>query len=148
MPLRTLEDRLDTFTLVALVIFAPLETGVSMLWGGGLPGLLSPFYLVDFIGMALMALGIVVSRRARPRCAPGVLCAAYGWMGANGWRATFGRALEMSRGGNLHYGAPELWVVGTLTALSLLALAVSVYLAAAAHHSGITQETPGGSSPA
>ena len=142
MSRRAIENRLVTVTIVALAIFAPLETGVSMLWGGGLVGLLSPFYLVDFIGMALMAHGVVVSRRARPHCAPGVLCAAYGWMGANGWRATFGRALEMSRGGNLHYGAPELWVVSVLTVLSLLALVVSVYLAAAVHHPATTHETP------
>jgi hypothetical protein len=129
MTLRALETRLVHFTILGLAIFAPVETGVSMLWGGGVYGLLSPFYLVDFIGMVLMALGIVVSRRARPDCAPGVLCAAYGWMGANGWRATFGRVRELSAGGSLHYGAPELWVVGVLTMLSILALAVSVYLA-------------------
>ncbi|MCA1561036.1 MAG: hypothetical protein LC804_12475 [Acidobacteria bacterium] len=101
MNLRTTETRLAKFTLAMLVVYFPLETWVS------LPdGLTNPFYLVDLIAMALLPYGALRSLRARPRSAPGVLCAAYGWTAANGWRATFDGVFELRDGGELEHGAP------------------------------------------
>jgi hypothetical protein len=123
MNLRKAETHLARFTLGGLVVYVPVETWVSLPYG-----LWNPFYLVDLIAMLLLFFGAVHSLRARPRPAPGVLCAAYAWTAANGWRATFGRVLELSEGGELDYGTTELWTVGVGTALVLACLALSLFL--------------------
>ena len=122
---RDSETRLARATLVALVFYFPIETWAS--WGHEY-WLLNPFYLIDLIAMGLLLYGATRSLRARPRPAPGALCAAYGWTAANGWRATWGRAFELRDGGHLDHGLVELWVVGGATLLSLLCLAWSFYL--------------------
>jgi hypothetical protein len=120
---RRVETGLAWFTVLALVVYFPVETWVS------LPhGLLSPYYLVDFIAMLLMLCGAVISLRARPRPAPGVLCGAYGWAAANGWRATWGRVHELARGGSLDHGAAEAWVVGVASAIALACFGLSLAL--------------------
>ena len=125
---RTTETKLAYFTLGALVVFAPLETWASWAMSGGLYGLLSPFYLVDLIGMALMLFGTVHSLGARPHPAPGLMCAAHAWMAANGWRATLGRVDALAQGDHLRFGAPELWVTAGLTGLAVACLALSLIL--------------------
>jgi hypothetical protein len=119
MNLRTIETALAYFTLGFLVFYIPVETWAS--W----ERLTSPFYIIDLIAMLLLLYGAIRSLRARPRPDPGVLCAAYAWSAANGWRATFGR---LSEGGKLEHGAAELWVVGVGTALMLGAMAVLLFL--------------------
>jgi hypothetical protein len=118
-----IETLLAYATLAILVLYVPLET-----WASWKHGLLNPFYLIDVIAMALLFTGAMRSLAARPRSAPGVLCAGMAWSAANGWRATFGRMLELERGGSLDYGAAELWTVAAATSLSLVCLAVSIYL--------------------
>ena len=125
---RTAETRLARFTLGGLAIYAPLETWASLQTPRGVAGLLGPFYLVDLIGMVLMLLGAVHSLRRRPRPAPGLLCAAYAWTGANFWRATFGRVDAVANGEALQFGAPELCVVGGATAIVLACLVLSLVL--------------------
>ena len=125
MNTRDIETRLARATLVALVFYFPIETWAS--WGHDY-WLLNPFYLVDLIAMGLLLYGATRSLHARPRSAPGALCAAYAWTAANGWRATWGRAFELRDGGQLDHGLVELWVVGGATVLSLLCLAWSFYL--------------------
>lgn len=122
---RRIETALACCTLGALVVYVPAETYVS--WPGGLG---DPFYLVDAIAMALLLWGAVHSLRARPRSAPGVLCGAFGWAAANGWRATFGRVAELHAGGELDYGPGEAWVVGAASALALIFFAALLALAA------------------
>ena len=122
---RKIETVIARLTLAALLIYIPAETYVS------LPrGLLNPFYLVDAIAMALMLWGAVHSLRARPVCAPGILCGAYGWAAANGWRATFGRIAELRNGGELDFGNAEMWTVGVATALAVFMFAALLALAA------------------
>jgi hypothetical protein len=123
MSLRNAETNLARFTLGGLLVYFPVETWTSWPYG-----LWNPFYLVDVIAMLLLFFGAVHSLRARPRPAPGALCAAYTWTAANGWRATFGRVVELSKGGELDYGTTELWAVGTGTALVLACLALSLFL--------------------
>ncbi len=123
MTLRQVETGLAWFTLGVLVIYVPVETWVS------LPhGLWNPFYLIDLIAMILLLAGAVRSLRARPASSPALLCAAYAWTAANGWRATFGRLFELLDGGSLDYGVGELWAVGVATALALVAFALSLLL--------------------
>jgi hypothetical protein len=130
---RSLETALARATLGVLIIYIPAETWVS------LPdGLLNPYYIVDAIAMALLLSGALRSLRARPRPAPGILCGAYGWTAANGWRATFDRWSYIREGGELHYGTPELYVVGCATALALACFVLSVYLTIAS----AAQESP------
>ena len=123
MNARRIESAIAWFTLGALVMYLPGETYVS--WSRGL---LSPFYLVDLIAMVLLLWGAVHSLRARPRCAPGLLCGAYGWASANGWRASFGRLAEIRSGGELDYGVMELWVVGTASAVACALFATLLVL--------------------
>jgi hypothetical protein len=120
---RKVETILARFTLAALVIYFPAETWFSWPYG-----LTCPFYLVDLIAMILMLWGALHSLRARPRCAPAILCGAYGWAACNGWRATFGRISELREGGSLDFGACELWCVGAATTLALICLLVSLIL--------------------
>ena len=78
--------------------------------------------------MVLLFSGAIASLRARPRVSPGLLCAAYAWTSANGWRATFGRVAELEGGGELAHGTAELWAVAIGTALALAGFAVLLYL--------------------
>ncbi len=120
---RTLETWLAYLTLALLLVYFPAET-----WASSPRALSNPFYLIDLIAMALLLWGAVRSLRARPRPAPGVLCAGCAWAAANGWRATFGRMREVSQGAELRHGPGELWAVGAATTVSLLGLAVLLYL--------------------
>ena len=120
---RGVETVLAYWTLVVLAIYIPVET-----WGSWPRGLLNPYYLIDAIAMALSLWGAVHSLRSRPRPSPEILCIAYAWSSANGWRATFGRLREIESGGTLPYGSAEMWTVGIATALSLLVFAVLLVL--------------------
>jgi len=121
--LRKIETILAWFTLGALAVYFPLETWVS------LPaGLWNPFYLVDLIAMMLLLWGAVRSLRARPDRSPAVLCAAYAWTTANGWRATFGRMFELLEGRTLDHGAAEMWAVSIATAIGMVCLILSLFL--------------------
>lgn len=128
MTLRQAETRLATFTLVATGVFAPLETIASWQMGGGVSGVLGLPYLGSLIGIVLLAGGAWHSLRARPRRAPGVMCAGHAWMAAMGWRATLFRLDVMARGQQMLYGAPEFWATAAATALALASLACSLYL--------------------
>lgn len=118
-----IESGLARFTLGALVIYVPVET-----WASLPDGLWNPFYLVDLIAMVLLFVGALRSLRLRPASAPGILCAGYAWEGANFWRATFGRLLDVLKGGSLTYGIGELWVVGAATILVLGCFAATLLL--------------------
>ena len=123
MSRRGVEAALAYWTLVVLAIYIPVET-----LGSWPRGLLSPYYLIDAISMALSLWGAVHSLRSRPRPSPEILCIAYAWSSANGWRATFGRLREIESGGTLQYGSAEMWTVGIATALSLLVFAALLVL--------------------
>ena len=125
MNTRSIESAIAWFTIGALFIYVPGETYVS--WSRGL---LNPFYLVDLIAMVLLLWGAVHALRARPRYAPGLLCGAYGWASANGWRAAFGRLAEIRSGGELDYGILEMWVVGIATAIACALFAILLVLTA------------------
>jgi len=78
--------------------------------------------------MVLLLFGALHSLRARPRPAPGMLCGAYGWTAANGWRATFDRSSHLADGGTLDYGRAELSVVACATVLAIGCFVLSIYL--------------------
>lgn len=123
MDLRKIETGLAWFTLGVLVIYFPVETWVS------LPdGLWNPFYIVDLIAMGLLFWGAMRSLRARPERSPAILCAAYAWTVANGWRATFGRMYELLRGETLDHGPAEMYAVSIATAIGLACLILALYL--------------------
>jgi hypothetical protein len=103
-----------------LVFYAPIETWVS------LPNLLDPYYLVDFIAMVLLGLGVVRSRQGRPASALGFLSGGWGWLGANGWRATADRMEFIADGGTLEYGAAEMCFVVCGTLIAIVGLAWSI----------------------
>src|ERR1043165_3148159 len=83
--MRRVETGLTWATIVALLIYAPVETIYS--W----PGLTDPFYVIDVIGMALMMSGVVRSLRARPGSGAAMLAVGWAWTASNFWRATFDR---------------------------------------------------------
>ncbi len=113
---RGVETGIARFTLVLLVVYAPLETWAS--W----PALTNPFYLVEVVGFALLLWGTLASLRARPNVAPGVLCAGYAWSGANGWRALALRIETLEQGGQVDVTLVWLLVIGEIVALTGLAL--------------------------
>ena len=123
MPARSLETALARVTLGMLVVYIPGET-----WASLPDGLLNPYYIVDAIAMVLLLFGALHSLRARPRPAPGMLCGAYGWTAANGWRATFDRWFHLADGGTLDYGRAELSVVACATTLAIGCFVLSIYL--------------------
>ncbi len=122
---RRTETLLARATLAALLLYFPVETWAS--WPHQY-SLLNPFYIIDLIAMALLLYGAIRSLRARPRRSPGVLCAAFAWTAANGWRATWDRAFELRDGGALDHGMVELWIVGGATFAALLCFATSLHL--------------------
>lgn len=128
MTLRQTETGLAIFTLAATAVFTPLETIASWQMGGGARGILGLPYLGSLIGIVLLAGGARHSLRARPRRAPGLMCAGHAWMAAMGWRATLRRLDVMARGQDLFYGAPEFWATAAATVLALASLACSLYL--------------------
>ena len=114
---------LVTFTVVFLAIYVPIETWYS------LPALWDPFYLVDFIGMLLLAWGAArCLRDARPQSLA-ILASGYAWEGANFWRALFGRLEAIASGDELRLGWAELCFVACGTIAALAALAWSLTLA-------------------
>ena len=113
---RGTETVLAYATLALLVPYVPLET-----WTALPGGLLDPFYLVDVVAMILLLYGALHSLRSRPRPAPEILCIAFAWSSANGWRATSWRLREIQEGGALDHGSAELWAVAVGTVLSLAA---------------------------
>lgn len=115
------------FTTVFLSVYAPLETLYS------LPALWNPFYLVDFIAMVLLGIGVwCYFARGASRLALPWLVAGYAWSGANAWRAMFGRIDALSAGGSLRFGSPELALVVLGTVLSIACLLWSLRLVAIA----------------
>jgi hypothetical protein len=111
------DGRLASYTFWVLVFYAPIETWAS--W----PELYSPYYLVDFIAMVLLTVGVVRSRQNHPWPALGFFAGGWGWLGANGWRATADRLELLDEGGSLELGTAEMCFVvcGTVAAIAGLA---------------------------
>jgi hypothetical protein len=61
----------------------------------------------DLIAMVLLALGVVRSRQGRQLSALGLPVGGWGWLGANGWRATADRLESLAEGRALEFGAAE-----------------------------------------
>ena len=116
-----LDQPLAAYTLWILVFYAPIETWAS--W----PELYSPYYLVDLIAMVLLTVGVVRSRQGRALPALGFLAGGWGWLGANGWRATADRLEVLSEGGALNFGAAEMCFVVCGTVASIVGLAWSLH---------------------
>ena len=109
-------------TVAFLVVYVPVETLYS------LPALWDPFYLVDFIGMCLLSVGVARCWRHTTSIGLTWLVAGYAWEGANFWRALFGRIESIGSGGVLRLGLAELGFVAIGTAIALGALAWSLRL--------------------
>ena len=90
-------------------------------------------YLVDLIAMVLLAVGVVRSRQNRQLAAMGFLAGGWGWLGANGWRATADRLELLADGGSLELGAAEMCFVvcGTIAAIVGLGWSLRVISGAA-----------------
>jgi hypothetical protein len=126
--LRTIETRLAALTLVGLAVYAPLETIASWQMIGGPSVLIHPGYLQSLTAMVLLAFGARHSLRARPRRAPGLLCASHAWCAGTFWHAAVMRMAFVQRGDQLFYGSPELIVVAGGAAITLAMFGVSLFL--------------------
>ena len=126
---RTAETRLAKLTLWALAIFVPFETYASYVFAAiGARFLIHPGYLHSVAGMVLLFVGAYHSLKARPRCAPGLLCASHAWWAATSWTSTQLRVQALSQGGQMRLGAGEFWFVIGGTALTFACFAVSLFL--------------------
>lgn len=67
--LRTFETRLAHLTLVALAIFARVETAATWQMGGGAAALVGPNFVHKIAGMVLLMVGVRHSLAARPSLA-------------------------------------------------------------------------------
>jgi hypothetical protein len=126
--LRTIETRLAVLTLVGLAVYAPVETIASWQMFGGPVILIHPGYLQSLTAMVLLAAGAWHSLRARPRPAPGLMCASHAWCAGTFWHAAVLRLAFVQRGDRLFYGSPELMVVAGGAAITLGMLGVSLFL--------------------
>ena len=118
------ERRLFAATTIFLAIYVPVETYISF------PNLLSPFYLVDVVGMALLASGVL--RRRSPEGAP-LLVAGYAWSGAVAWRGMADRLrmAALNRDGWTEGDRTMIVLVGgVLILLAAIAVRASIRLAA------------------
>jgi hypothetical protein len=128
MNLRTIETQLARLTLVALAVFALVETVASWQMFGGSRALVHPGYLGSVAGIVLLYVGARHSLRARPRRAPAVMCASHAWWAGVGWHAASFRFSATQRGDQLFYGSPELWATVGGAAAALLVFAMSLFL--------------------
>jgi hypothetical protein len=112
---------LATYTFWVLVLYAPIETWAS--WRE----LYSPYYIVDFIAMVLLTVGVARSRQGHSLSALGFLAGGWGWLGANGWRATADRFEFIGEGGVLEFGAAEMCFVVCGTVAAIVGLAWSLH---------------------
>jgi hypothetical protein len=131
---RQIETALAKFSLLALAVFAVIETYASWVMFGGARALIHPGYLQSVVGMLLLYFGACHSLRMRPRPAPGVMCAAHAFWAGIAWRATQARVYYMAEGGTLTFGAPELWATAAATLLTFGAFTLSLYLTYQSSH--------------
>lgn len=120
---RTPESAFAGISLVLGAVYAIGETGFSWRYG-----LLSPYYLVDFVAFALLIAGGVVALRARPRSAPGVATAGWAWTGANFWRATLARVEAQKAGTALSIGSSEVPAAIAMTGVAMIGMGVGLWL--------------------
>lgn len=104
------ESTLIRYTVALVAVYGPIETWVSF------PRLLSLFYLVDAIGLALLAAGVVLWRRATRIPYTVMLATGYGWLGANVWR---GMAMRLEQAYD-----PARWPEGKIVAVGATGVAV------------------------
>lgn len=126
--LRTIETRLAILTLVGLAVYTPLETMASWQMFGGPAALIHPGYLQSLTAMVLLAVGAWHSLRARPRRAPGLLCASHAWCAGTFWHAAVLRLTFVQRGTHLFYGSPELMIVAGGAVIAFGMFSVSLFL--------------------
>jgi hypothetical protein len=120
----TPERRLYGATVIFLAIYIPGETYISR------SNLLSPFYLVDVVGMALLLGGVL--KRGSAFSAP-LLVAGYAWSGAVAWRGMADRlrAAAENRYGWVEADSTRILVVGAiLILLAALATRAAIRLSA------------------
>ena len=118
---------LITFTIVWLCVYIPLETYASAMGHG----VFTFGYLIDVVGMVLMATGVIAARRTPP--AYTVLATGGAWTSANFWRATMERYWTVQQGRALQFGSGELIVGPVLTGLALTALVATLWRERARH---------------
>ena len=133
---RTLETHIARLTLIALAVFAPIETYASWQMLGGAKGLIHPSYIVTFTAMVLMLVGARHSLRARPRCSPALMCISHAWIVAYGLRAVIWRTRAVGRGLELHFGIVELWATAAAVTVGVAMLCVSLVLTLRASGAG------------
>ena len=104
------ESALVIYTVALIAIYGPLETWVSF------PRLLSLFYLVDAIGLALLLAGVLMYRANARIPYTVILAIGYGWLGANFWR---GMAMRLEA----NYD-PAQWPEGKIVAVGATGIAV------------------------
>lgn len=103
------ESALIIYTVALIAIYGPLETWVSF------PRLLSLFYLVDAIGLALLLAGVLLYRANARIPYTVVLAIGYGWLGANFWR---GMAMRLAESYD-----PARWPEGKILAVGTTGVA-------------------------
>lgn len=114
------------FTITWLVVYVPLETYVSAIGAG----VFTFGYLIDVVGMVLMAAGVLAARRTPPDY--GILAAGWAWTSANFWRGTMERYWAVEQGRSLQFGSGELIAGPILTAMAMAALGASLWRCVAA----------------
>lgn len=109
------------FTILWLGVYFPLETFASLRGAG----VFTFSYLIDLVGMGLLAAGVVGTHRRRP-LGHGLLVAGWAWTSANFWRGTTERFWTVADGRHLQFGSIELWLGPLVTAIAILAMAASI----------------------
>jgi hypothetical protein len=89
-------------------VYVPVETYLS------LPNLLSPFYIVDLVGMLLLAAGLWRYWRNFHAAYAPILVAGFSWTGANFWRGMVDRLrmAELQQAGWTPSDSLRITVVG------------------------------------
>lgn len=120
------ETPLAWLTLVGTLTHFTLETWYHLVWGQPLQAL-----IVDYICVALMVLGSVVSLRSRPRSAAGLLAAGWAFALGFGWRSAFGRLEQRANGATPPNGEADwvVWIVVASLIMVTMALVWALWLA-------------------
>jgi hypothetical protein len=118
------EGVMSLVTFLWVAVYLPVETYVS--WTG--LGVFRFSYLVDLVGIGLLATGAWAAWRGRGHCGA-LLATGWAWTAANFWRGTMDRYATSARGLLPWAHRHELWIGPLVTVVAIAAVAASLWIA-------------------
>jgi hypothetical protein len=117
------ESSLAVCTTIWLILYFPVETYTSARG----TGVLRLSYVIDLVGMGLLAAGVVALWRVRP-FAGALTATGWAWTAANFWRSAMERHYALDHGRVALFGSFGVWVAAAVTLCSMVAVGVCLWV--------------------